>query len=848
MARILVVDDRPLNRDLLKTILGYANHEVVEAEDGADALDLVRTRPFDLIISDIVMPTMDGVAFVQAIRADPRFDHINVIFYTATYRLHDARKMAESCGVLRVLPKPCEPEVIIATVNECLGVTAVCQSPLPIEDFPAVPADHNLVSYLKDLHQLNARITTIVAQGNELVGQGGLIERAAGAITGTLGNLERMTLRLSAILEASMDLDLERDPQALMALFCRQIRGVVTSRFAVLGIGENPEAPLTGLEVYGLPREQWQPFPDHPGFFRRLMREGKAQRASGPGWAPSQWDLPAGHPACGSLLAIPVSSPRCTYGWAYLADRIGADSFSEEDEKLASTLASHFAVAYENLRLMEDLQGQIRERIHAEEAGLRLNEIVESSPAAIISVGLDRRITNWSKGAEHLFGFSQAEVLGEPLAMLTPPEFEEQHAAAIAALERGTRLPAYETVRLRKNGTPVPVSIQMTTVQDTAHRIVGFSVIMHDIGERRTLEGALQKTATQLQTIFNNVDVVIWSYDPKGNQMLEFSPACEAIYGLPPQAFFERPQLMFEAVHPDDQALVALHRDDLYKGFPTLIEHRILRPDGSLRWVLAKANPQMDSSGQVIRIDGAVSDITESRRTKERMVQHERLAALGTLVGTVAHDIRNPLMVMTSSAELLATEIPDNDRCRRHLDLLGRASARIMTLVNDLLEFGRPKPLKLAPTPEHVLLREAIEACETAAARMNVRVDLQTGGHPGDLVLDPDRMHQVLCNILENAIQHSPPAGVVRIATSLQASSWTCTVADEGPGIAGGDLPNIFDPFFTKRPGGTGLGLSIAHSIVQQHGGELVAENRSSGGAVFTIQLPLIKAAADLRA
>jgi len=839
MARILVVDDHPLNRDLLKTILGYANHEVVEAADGADALDLVRTQPFDLIISDILMPTMDGVAFVRAIRADPLFTHLNVVFYTATYRLLDARKMAESCGVLRVLPKPCEPEVILAAVNECLGVTTVPQAPPPVADVPSVPADNGLATYLKDLHQLNDRITTIVAQGTDLVGQGGLIERAAGALTGTLGNLERMTLRLSAILEASMDLDLERDPLALVALFCRQIRGVVTSRFAVLGIGENPEAPLVHLKVHGLSKEQWEPFPDHPEFFRRLMREGKAQRTMGR-WEPSQWGLPDGHPACGCLLAIPVTSPRRTYGWVYLADRIGAERFSEEDERLASTLAAHFAVAYENLRLMEDLQTQIRERIHAEETGLRLNEIVESSQDAIISVGLDRRITNWSKGAEHLFGFSEAEAVGEPLAMLAPLEFVEQHATAVDALQRGTRLPAYESVRLRKNGTPVQVSIQMTTVQDTAHKVIGFSGIMRDIGERRTLEGALLKTATQLQKVFNNVDVVIWSYDVKGNQMLECSPACEAIYGYPPQAFFEHPQLMFEAVHPEDQPLVARQMEDLRKGLPILVEHRILRPDGSLCWVLTKANPEKDSCGQVIRFDGAVSDITESRRNKEKLVQQERLAALGTLVGTVAHDIRNPLMIMTSAAEQLAAEIPDDDHYRRLLDMLGRASVRITALVNDLLDFGRPRPLHLGSILDRVLLQEAIEACEAVAVKGSVQVELQVGGNASGLILDPNRMHQVLCNILENAIQHSPQNAIVKIASSFNDGTWTCTVEDEGPGMAGDDISKVFDPFFTKRPGGTGLGLAIAHRIVQQHGGELVAENRLPGGAVFTIKLPLM--------
>ncbi len=970
MARILVVDDRPLNRELLRTILGYAHHEVVEAGDGVEALELVRTQPLDLIISDILMPTMDGVTFVKEIRANPRFDHIQVIFYTATYRLIDAQKMADSCGVRWVLPKPCEPEVIFTTVNKSLGISAPLLVPPPIEAPPSSPTERNVLAYLKDLHQLNAHITAIVARGSEIVGQGGLIERATQALTGTLGNLETVSLRLSAILEASLGLDLERNPVALISLFCQQIRDVVSSRFAVLAIGEDPQAPLVHLTVHGLPKEQWEPFQFHSEFLRRLMQEGKTQRVTVPPWEPSHWGLPVSHPPCHCLLVIPVASPRRTYGWVYLADRIGVASFSEEDEKLASILASHFAVAYENLQLVEDLQTQIRDRIRAEETGLRLNEIVEASPDAIISVGLDRRITNWSRGAERLFGYSEAEAVGEPWAMLVPPELVDQETSSINSLQRGTRLPAYETLRLRKNGTPAQVTIQMTTIQDAAHSVIGFSAIMRDITERQSLEVALLTSAAQFQNVFNNVDVLIWSYDPVGNHMLEVSPACEDLFGLPPQAFFANPQLMFETVHPEDQHLLARQMEDLRKGLRTRIEYRLLRPDGTLRWVLSKtkpameaggtvvrldgtitditdrkrveeelearttqldnvfqnvdevlwsfdarngriitispacervygrpasafyehpllfwaetlrpedqeaamaafdqlllghpvereecivkpdgtlrwviikAKPQTDSSGQVIRIDGSVSDITESRRTKERMAQQERLVALGTLVGTVAHDIRNPLMAMTAAAELLAAGIPATDRSRRHLDILDRASARISALVNELLDFATPKPLELEPIPDQVLLQEVIEACGTAAAQRNVRVELQVDGNSPELFLDPHRMHQVLRNILENAIQHAPPNSCVRISSSFKAGFWSCTVEDEGSGIANEDLPRIFDPLFTKRPGGTGLGLAIAYRIVHQHGGELGAENRPAGGTAFEIRLPMME-------
>lgn len=121
MAKILVVDDRPTNRQLLLTLLGYTGHGLLEAANGAEALERVRADRPDLVITDILMPTMDGYEFVRHLRADPELAPLQVIFYTATYSEPQAQALADSCGVRIVLPKPCDPERILAAVNEALG-------------------------------------------------------------------------------------------------------------------------------------------------------------------------------------------------------------------------------------------------------------------------------------------------------------------------------------------------------------------------------------------------------------------------------------------------------------------------------------------------------------------------------------------------------------------------------------------------------------------------------------------------------------------------------------------------------------------------------------------------------
>src|SRR5437870_5454098 len=112
MATILIVDDRPTNRQFLLTLLGYTEHRLLEAADGAEALALVRAERPDLVITDILMPTMDGYEFVQKLRAEPELAATRVIFYSATYSVPEAESMARKCGVATVLPKPSEPQAI----------------------------------------------------------------------------------------------------------------------------------------------------------------------------------------------------------------------------------------------------------------------------------------------------------------------------------------------------------------------------------------------------------------------------------------------------------------------------------------------------------------------------------------------------------------------------------------------------------------------------------------------------------------------------------------------------------------------------------------------------------------
>ena len=167
MTTILVVDDRPTNREFLVTLLGYGGNRVLEAGDGAEGLTLAKAELPDLVIADIIMPTMDGYEFVRQLRAEPLIAATPVIFYTAGYLEEAARNLAESCGVKRILIKPSDPEEILATVNEVLGSPALAPVPVVTEAFDREHlcfVTNALSGKVNELEMLNAELDERVKQ------------------------------------------------------------------------------------------------------------------------------------------------------------------------------------------------------------------------------------------------------------------------------------------------------------------------------------------------------------------------------------------------------------------------------------------------------------------------------------------------------------------------------------------------------------------------------------------------------------------------------------------------------------------------------------------------------------
>jgi signal transduction histidine kinase len=206
----------------------------------------------------------------------------------------------------------------------------------------------------------------------------------------------------------------------------------------------------------------------------------------------------------------------------------------------------------------------------------------------------------------------------------------------------------------------------------------------------------------------------------------------------------------------------------------------------------------------------------------------------------VAHDLRNPLFGLSATLDAFAQSFGANADVAPYLEVLRRELARIEALATDLLAYGRPDAGELAPASLEPVLRAASASCGALAARQGVLLRVECALDDARVAMSRPRLERVFENLLQNAIQQSTRGGqVVLRAARGENGTALCTVEDEGPGFPAGDLPRIFEPFFSRRRGGTGLGLAIAQRTIEHHHGRIGASNRPDGGAVISVHLPL---------
>lgn len=359
----------------------------------------------------------------------------------------------------------------------------------------------------------------------------------------------------------------------------------------------------------------------------------------------------------------------------------------------------------------------------------------------------------------------------------------------------------------------------------------------------------LRNSEERFREVVENIREVFWIFDVRENRVIYVSPAYERIWGRVPEALYQKTSDWLAAIHEDDRARVAERNlQDLSHGKYNEI-YRIVRPDGSVRWVHDRSFPIRDASNEIRRIVGIAEDITERRELEEQLRQSQKMEAIGQLAGGVAHDFNNILQVILMEIDLGLNRAPQ-DGTRQMLLAIREAAERASNLTRQLLAFGRRQVMQLRYLDINTGLRQIVKMLKRIVGE---HIELSLSLHRDPLVahIDQAMIDQVVMNLVVNARDAMPAGGKIEIRTQYlknehpqnapAAEYAVIQVCDTGSGINPEILPHIFEPFFTTKESGkgTGLGLATVFGIVQQHQGKVRIQKTDANGTTIEVLLPL---------
>ena len=478
------------------------------------------------------------------------------------------------------------------------------------------------------------------------------------------------------------------------------------------------------------------------------------------------------------------------------------------------------------------------------EKELRFTELFETLQEGVYFSTPDGGLLDANPALVSLLGYAEKRDLLalEPAAL----NFDSGQPVLGRAIDDRGGVRTREIKLRRKDGTAAIFLDSSRAVWDTSGNIIRYQGTLVDITEKRKMEWQLAQQEEFRSRLLESFPDLILVVDLEERYTFVSSRARD-ILGCEPKDMLGKKITDIEDHSPE---MAALYRQVVSgKQSFASAEYSVRHRDGSFRTMRAAGSRLVDADAKISGVIISVRDITVERKLEQQIVQSERLAAMGAMIGGVAHELNNPLTSIMGVSELLQ-DTETNETSRKQLAMLQQQARRAAEIVQNLTYFSRPP----APGKSRINLVEVVERTLNLHAyslrKNNVTVDfLKQAGMPYALG-DPHQLMQVFLNLIlnaEHAIRDARDKGTLRIRLGKGNNSVWVSFHDDGPGITKENLPNIFDPFYTtKRPGrGTGLGLSICKSVMKEHKGSIEAANSPDGGAVFTVTLPVSPVGGD---
>jgi PAS domain S-box-containing protein len=527
----------------------------------------------------------------------------------------------------------------------------------------------------------------------------------------------------------------------------------------------------------------------------------------------------------------------------------------------------------------------------------RLAAIVESSDVAIISKGLDGVIQTWNAGAQHIFGYTAEEAVGQPVTILMPAGQEDGEPAILARIRQGERIDHYEAVWRRKDGTLIDVALTISPIKDRSGEPVAVSNIARDISRRKRADtalreveerrafllkladairpladaGAIQQAACRIlraqlgadcicccQTWEQEQSILVTAEDGAPEdialvgqcfRLADFQDSAAAMFReLRPVGCSDLDSLA--ELSPEQRGAFAALRMRAYLAVPVVKEGRLA---GAM---IAKSGTPRHWSARELQLLGDTAERTwdAARRASTEAALRESEAQLqrasrakDEFIAMLGHELRNPLAPIATTLELMKLRGPDV--FVREREIIEAQVRHLTALVDDLLDVARIARGKVELQTEEVdiaaVVAAAVEITQPLMEerRQSLRTDVAEG-----LAVEGDkrRLAQVVVNLLTNAAKYSPPGREIEVRAARENRQVVLSVRDQGQGIDPALLPHVFELFtqdarsVDRQKGGLGLGLAIVRNLVALHGGTVAGASQGRGkGSEFTVRLPL---------
>lgn len=515
----------------------------------------------------------------------------------------------------------------------------------------------------------------------------------------------------------------------------------------------------------------------------------------------------------------------------------------------------------EGLRLRDEqqnaeLRAKIAERRQVEEALRQSEEKYRSTMDAALAgiyVIQDLLFKYVNPTMARLFGYTPQELGGRlgPLDLIVP---EQRDLVRNNLIQRAQGVPGkpYEIQGLRKDGSVFDALIWGKGITYLGRSASVGTLI--DITERKGAETALRESEERFRQLVEHLEEVFWIASADGSQVFYVSPAYEKIRGRPCQRIYEHPTDWMEAIHPEDRSrLQDVHAKIVTTG-EFNEEYRIIRPEGTVRWIWSRGFPIRDAAGRIYRIAGIGQDITERRQAEEKLRQQQaelahmaRFALAGEMASGLAHELNQPLGAIRTYTETCLLLIDSGQLEREPLtEIMEKVAAqaqRAGEIIHRLRNLVRKAEPHRSAVDINQLIQEVIRLLEPEARQQEVQIRLELDEVSPVVYADAIQIQQVVLNLVRNAIEAmgelpTEAKELIIRTISVGSDALEVTVSDTGPGLSPEEMEKLFMPFFTTKSTGMGLGLSISKSIIEAHKGNLWATPNPDQGVTFHFTLP----------